>query len=173
MGRIELENGGLREATSATDAASVERFDDVDMESLIRRQSGAEQSGECAICLANITQDEDTIVLPCAAAHVFHAECCRSWLSRNVTCPLCRVDVRHLVRLTASPSPATTEILTSPRAFGYTRDGGVISRYEPHPPPEVPRPHYIPPELHSAAEIVEIDYPDRGTARVWRVPRQA
>ena len=43
---------------------------------------------------------QDAMQLPCAARHVFHEECVRSWLSRNVTCPLCRVDVERLVSKT-------------------------------------------------------------------------
>ena len=42
---------------------------------------------------------------------------------------------------------------------------------DPSPPVDVPRPHYIPRELHSQAGCVEIMYPDAGVARVWRVPK--
>mmetsp|Transcript_43999 Transcript_43999/g.82212 ORF Transcript_43999/g.82212 Transcript_43999/m.82212 type:complete len:222 (+) Transcript_43999:43-708(+) len=150
---------------------SVERFDADDFRELKRCR--LKESMECAICLADLLPEEEAIQLPCAARHTFHAECLQSWLSRNVTCPLCRVDVRALVRHHArveAPSAASGS-QDSPRAFGYTRDGGVILRYDPRPPPELPRPMYIPRDLHHQAELVEIEYPDRGTARVWRVPR--
>ncbi|CAK9075590.1 unnamed protein product [Durusdinium trenchii] len=158
---------------------SVERFNDDDLGMLVRKR--CEFALECAICLADVLAGEDTIQLPCAARHVFHDECARSWLSRNVTCPLCRVDVRALIRsqrrmdleadALAAPVSDPPSPRNSPRAFGYTRDGGVITRYEPRPPAEVGRPHYIPVDLHHVAELVEVEYPDRGTARVWRVPR--
>lgn len=35
---------------------------------------------------------QEVVQLPCAARHTFHEDCARGWLSRNVTCPLCRVD---------------------------------------------------------------------------------
>ncbi|CAE8635950.1 unnamed protein product, partial [Polarella glacialis] len=163
----------------AFEPPSVERFEEADLAALAPSASSA-RSSECSICLAWVEEGEQIIELPCAARHTFHAECAQSWLSRNVSCPLCRVDVRKLVRAkqtsqvgpsstsgrSRSPSPQQT-----PRSVGFTRDGGVILRYEPRPPPELPRPPYIPRELHGVAELVEIDYPERGTARVWRVPR--
>ncbi|CAL1142052.1 unnamed protein product [Cladocopium goreaui] len=170
------------EAEMATDGdsmgmPSVERFEDADFQALARRN--LESAAECAICLANVEVGEEAVQLPCAARHTFHDDCAREWLSRNVTCPLCRVDVRALVR-SERRGPAGDEAAAapgepapgSPRAFGYTRDGGLIMRYDPRPPPEEERPPYIPPELHSVAELVEIEYPERGTARIWRVPRR-
>ena len=38
---------------------------------------------------------------------------------------------------------------------------------------QVPRPAYIPPELHGSAQYVEISYEGMGTARVWRIPRDS
>ncbi|CAJ1451752.1 unnamed protein product [Effrenium voratum] len=153
---------------------SVERFDDTDLSALSRRRPDGSDSVECSICLAHLLPSEEAVQLPCAARHTFHNDCVRPWLMQNVTCPLCRVDVRSLVRSQGRVHHEAVEADTrthSPRAFGYTRDGGVILRYEPRPPPELPRPHYIHPDLHSVAELVEIEYPDRGTARIWRVPR--
>lgn len=154
---------------------SVERFTEEDLGRLKRLKAAAGCQAECAICIQGIEAADDCLQLPCAAQHTFHDECVRAWLSRNVTCPLCRVDVRQLVR--ALPGSSRREDRSgmrgqpSPRAFGFTRDGGVIARYEPRPPPELLRPAYIPPQLHAVAELVEITYPERGTARVWRVPR--
>jgi len=179
---------GAPEAADAATAASVERFSEEDFERLERvRGPGLRADGlECPICLAAVDAQEECVQLPCAARHRFHVDCGRSWLTRNVSCPMCRVDVRHLIRIAASPAvPLASEPSQapppaadaedagqmSPRSFGFTRDGGIIARYEPRPPPELPRPPYIPEHLHEVAELVEIDYPDRGTARVWRVPR--
>merc|ERR1712013_895950 len=113
-----------------TDAASVERCTEEEISSL-QRDTSTMAGIECAICLALTELDEEVVVLPCAAAHRFHSECARSWLARNVTCPLCRVDVRALMR--AGLTARTPETLVSPRALGFTRDGGIISRYEPNP----------------------------------------
>jgi len=146
--------------------ASVERFEEEDFEQLDRRKGGL-GAAECAICLACGSDEDLTVTLPCAAKHCFHEDCAKAWFERNTTCPLCRVDVRNLVRAASPRQPAPP----SPRNFGFTRDGGVIARYDPTPPSDLPRPAYIPPELHTVAELVEIDYPERGVARVWRVPR--
>merc|ERR1712107_327072 len=127
------------------------RFSEEDIAELEMRPLSA-ASLECAICLAGIETDEEVLVLPCAAAHRFHPDCARGWLRRNVTCPLCRVDVLHLIR---SRSPRSHSTMVTPRAMGQTRDGGVILRYEPRPSPEVARPSYIPPDLHAVAELVE------------------
>eukprot|EP00439_Symbiodinium_sp_Y106_P034652 s6778_g4.t1 len=171
--RSELEAGLVASLDEESAVPSVERFNDADFRRLVRWR--CTEASECAICLSSLSPDEDCLQLPCAARHTFHEECVRSWLSRNVTCPLCRVDVRAIVRRRGqsqeSGPSVGNESQDSPRAFGYTRDGGVILRYDPRPPPELPRPLYIPFDLHHAAELVEIQYPDRGTARVWRVPR--
>ena len=131
-----------------------------------RRRSPAYE--ECAICLNDFDDDEDVCVLPCAAAHQFKRGCARAWLEKNTHCPLCRVDILPIHRATATQAPAAPP---SPRALGFTRDGGTISRWEPAPPPDVPRPDYVPAHLRDAAGYVEVQYPDQGVARVWRVPQ--
>ena len=120
---------------------------------------------DCSICLAEFEAGENLVRLPCAARHAFHPACAASWLSRSVQCPMCRVDVRSIVRALRAPAPP------SPRQLGRTRDGGVILRYEPTPPPDMPRPDYIPADQRRQAGYVEIEYPEHGVARVWRMPR--
>ncbi|KAG8464254.1 hypothetical protein KFE25_003317 [Diacronema lutheri] len=116
---------------------------------------------DCAVCLADFCDDEHVVRLPCAAGHCFHVRCAREMLARSTLCPLCRVDVR---RLLAPPERPPTR-----RAFGFTRDGGVIKRYEPSPPLEIARPSYIPEADRARAGYVEIEYPSQGVARIWRV----
>ena len=123
---------------------------------------------ECSVCLADFEPGETLVELPCAARHLFHPHCAHAALSRSVHCPLCRVDVRPAL---VAPTPTAPVAPPSPRQLGFTRDGGVIMRYEPHPAADVPRPAYIPRELHAQAGCVEIMYPEAGLARVWRVPR--
>mmetsp|Transcript_51519 Transcript_51519/g.95306 ORF Transcript_51519/g.95306 Transcript_51519/m.95306 type:complete len:231 (-) Transcript_51519:23-715(-) len=157
----------------ALSVASVERFEDADLAALRIEKGPGQRGEECAICLSDVGSQEEVVVLPCAAEHRFHKLCAHEWLSRNVTCPLCRVDVRTLIRASQAASSSredhSTQQLT-PRSFGRTRDGGIIRRYEPHPPPELQRPWYIEPQHYNIAELVEIEYPERGTARIWRVP---
>ncbi len=85
-------------------------------------------------------------------------------------CPLCRIDLRPIFS-SGADDDADDERMPSPRQLGFTRDGGTIMRYDPNPHEDCPRPSYIPEELRSVASIVEIQYPDHGVARVWRVPR--
>ena len=122
---------------------------------------------ECAICLGAL--EGEAARLPCAARHAFHGDCVRGWLRKNTHCPLCRVDLLPIHR--ARAGPARREPPPSPRALGYTRDGGTISRWEPAPPPDVPRPDYVPAHLRDSAGYVEVEYPNQGVARVWRVAR--
>lgn len=119
---------------------------------------------DCAVCLADFADDEHVARLPCAAGHCFHVLCARQMLSRSTLCPLCRVDVRQLL---APPERPPTR-----RAFGFTRDGGVIKRWEPSPPADMPRPAYIPEADRANAGYVEIEYPSQGVARIWRVAKQ-
>ena len=120
------------------------------------------------MCLADFEPGETLVELPCAARHLFHPHCAHAALSRSVHCPLCRVDVRPAL---VAPTPTAPVAPPSPRQLGFTRDGGTIMRYDPNPHEDCPRPSYIPEELRSVASIVEIQYPDHGVARVWRVPR--
>ena len=41
----------------------------------------------CCICLNDIELKEETVLLPCG--HMFHWNCCLSWLKGNNTCPMC------------------------------------------------------------------------------------
>ena len=162
-----------RQAEDAAAPPSVDRFTDDEINSLPTFVHAATSSyEECAVCLSDFTEGEVLTRLPCAAAHVLRPACAQAWLRRSVYCPLCRVDLRAILPSTRQDAPPTEGNL-SPRAMGFTRDGGRILRYEPNPPPEVPRPDYVPAHLREQASIVEIEYPERGVARVWRVPRHA
>lgn len=165
--------GGSDLHISSVEGASVERFTADQIAQLKTFEhvagEGTEDSSartECAICLCEFEAGEALTVLPCAAEHAFHSGCVHSALSRSVQCPLCRVDVRALLSASPTRQPPT------PRQLGFTRDGGIIQRYEPNPPADLPRPSYIPRRRASQAEMVEIMYPDYGVARVWRLPRE-
>lgn len=43
---------------------------------------------ECAICMANIEEGDDSMVTPCN--HYFHSECLERWMQEQYICPLCR-----------------------------------------------------------------------------------
>lgn len=157
-----------RVATREGGPADVARFGDGELDALLAASATTlEAAGECAICLGDVDAGGAVARLPCAARHAFHGDCVRSWLKKNTHCPLCRVDLLPIHRARAverRPPP-------SPRALGFTRDGGTISRWEPAPAPDVPRPDYVPAHLRDSAGYVEVEYPDQGIARVWRVAR--
>ncbi|XP_059431189.1 RING-H2 finger protein ATL57-like [Corylus avellana] len=44
---------------------------------------------DCAICLSEFEEKEAVKVIP-FCKHVFHPDCIDTWLSSNVTCPVCR-----------------------------------------------------------------------------------
>jgi hypothetical protein len=52
-------------------------------------------SSGCSICLAEYTDGEQVIMLPCQ--HMYHRPCVVEWLVRRPECPLCKQDVRVLV----------------------------------------------------------------------------
>ena len=46
---------------------------------------------ECSICLMEINEGQDTILIPCG--HMFHDNCVTKWLKMHNTCPLCRFEL--------------------------------------------------------------------------------
>ena len=55
-------------------------------------KNGKIELPSCCICLNDITKNEETVLLPCG--HMFHWNCCLSWLKRNNTCPMCRFELK-------------------------------------------------------------------------------
>ena len=47
---------------------------------------------KCVICLSEIEKNEETVLLPCG--HMFHWNCCLSWLKTHNTCPMCRFVIK-------------------------------------------------------------------------------
>jgi hypothetical protein len=159
-----------RESQSVEAPPSVERFTAEEIRTFPTVAYSTGGYGECSVCLTDFAEGEKLTKLPCAAGHLLHVACADACLSRSVHCPLCRVDLRAIFAPSSQPSEQPERPVT-PRQLGYTRDGGVILRYEPSPDPSIPRPSYVPLHLHDVASFVEIEYPDSGVARVWRVPR--
>ena len=55
---------------------------------------GEEEEGvnTCSICLVEL-ENNTTICSIKKCNHTFHLTCVRSWLNRNLTCPICREDI--------------------------------------------------------------------------------
>lgn len=45
----------------------------------------------CCICQEEIKSGEETSKIPCK--HLFHSNCCKSWVDINPTCPICRSNI--------------------------------------------------------------------------------
>lgn len=45
----------------------------------------------CSICLMDVTDGQDTILVPCG--HMFHEACITKWLSLHNSCPVCRYEL--------------------------------------------------------------------------------
>lgn len=145
---------------------------------------------ECAVCLSAFLPGDPLLALPCDPRHRLHESCGTAWLGRCGVCPLCRADVRAMLppaagaanhepeprsegsspeAVLASRSPPFSVLATS--VVGCrTRDGGLVVRFEPNPPPGWERPVYIPPAHWHYAQYFEVSYSGLGDARIWRVP---
>lgn len=54
------------------------------------------EDSKCAVCLADYQLEEKLQVLP-LCNHSFHVQCIDEWLSKNVTCPICRTSLNKVV----------------------------------------------------------------------------
>ncbi|RZC91473.1 hypothetical protein C5167_027539 [Papaver somniferum] len=57
--------------------------------------AGTEKKKECAICLVEFRDKDKLTLLPCK--HVYHSHCVGTWFITNITCPLCRSDLKSAV----------------------------------------------------------------------------
>ena len=137
----------------------------------------------CSICLCDF-EDGDTLVeLTCG--HRFHDECVNQWLTRDVCCPNCRLDMREPLAAAAdahaaananaqallheaAPAPAEGGERLSPRSIGElppnvarATSGGSTGSLDRRPLPPLRRPS--PPEragrpaAHQRAPDVAVD----------------
>ena len=56
-----------------------------------KNDKGQLEFPNCCICLSEINSGENTVLLPCG--HLFHKDCCFTWLNKNNTCPICRFEL--------------------------------------------------------------------------------
>lgn len=50
---------------------------------------------ECCICLEEFAGSNERKILTPKCGHLFHENCLNDWLSREVSCPQCRLTVTH------------------------------------------------------------------------------
>ena len=55
-------------------------------------ENGNFEKPNCTICLEEIEIGKETVLLPCG--HMFHYDCCITWLKKSNTCPICRFEIK-------------------------------------------------------------------------------
>ena len=55
-------------------------------------ENGKFEKPNCCICLEEIELGKETVLLPCG--HMFHSDCCLTWLKKSNTCPICRFEIK-------------------------------------------------------------------------------
>ena len=95
--------------------------------------SAAPSDCECSVCMGDLLPTNlgmakssaaavALVCLPCgqhgARAHAFHSKCLQRWLLRKAICPICRADVRPLLRkaIAATPGVSIESLASSPSA---------------------------------------------------------
>jgi hypothetical protein len=57
-----------------------------------KEEGGNLEKPNCCICLEEIQIGKETVLLPCG--HMFHYDCCITWLKKSNTCPICRFEIK-------------------------------------------------------------------------------
>ncbi|KAL6585249.1 hypothetical protein OROMI_004538 [Orobanche minor] len=72
---------------------------------------------ECAVCLSEISQGEETRLLP-KCNHGFHLDCIDMWFGSHSTCPLCRnpIKLHNQPNSTDESTPAPGAVTQTPMA---------------------------------------------------------
>lgn len=74
-------------------------------------ENASEEERKCSICLTDFEDDQEIRFLACF--HRFHQTCIDDWLIHNAKCPLCKKDLKSLMRemheLTQTISKRQTE----------------------------------------------------------------
>ena len=56
-----------------------------------QKENGEIEFPKCIICLLEINEGIDSILLPCE--HIYHEKCIIQWFKTHNTCPLCRFEI--------------------------------------------------------------------------------
>ena len=46
------------------------------------------------ICCGSFAPEDDVTELECDERHIFHTDCLRPWLEKQLSCPICRTRVK-------------------------------------------------------------------------------
>ena len=57
----------------------------------IAERGADENLSSCLVCLSDYEADEEVRTMPCL--HFFHTVCIDKWLSKSISCPICKFDI--------------------------------------------------------------------------------
>ena len=74
-----------------------DQFKKLDSKIILEENLNDYSNKECNICMDEYKIDDKIIILDCK--HIFHRRCIKHWLlQEKVTCPVCRKDVREMIK---------------------------------------------------------------------------
>ncbi|CBZ52560.1 putative zinc finger (C3HC4 RING finger) protein [Neospora caninum Liverpool] len=56
----------------------------------------------CPICMVDLDDEDEVLIMPCDNRHFFHKACVEHWLETSQACPICRANIVNI--LTGTPS---------------------------------------------------------------------
>ena len=74
-----------------------DEFKKLDSKIILEENLNDYSNKECNICMDEYKINDKIIILDCK--HIFHRRCIKHWLlQEKVTCPVCRKDVREMIK---------------------------------------------------------------------------
>ncbi|QDZ19203.1 E3 ubiquitin-protein ligase synoviolin/Hrd1 [Chloropicon primus] len=110
----------------------------------------AEEIGENSVCIICREEMVAGAAKKLHCGHIFHANCLRSWLERQQTCPMCRTPVIP-VRVPQAPPVAQPEQPQQPEAPQAPREPPLQQQQQQQPREEVPQQPQARPAAHPGA----------------------
>ena len=86
---LNIENN-THPATSETVLKNLKKFK-MNKNYYKKNSKGETEKPNCCICISEIKNSQKTVLLPCE--HMFHWNCCHTWLKQKNTCPVCRLEL--------------------------------------------------------------------------------
>eukprot|EP00040_Diaphanoeca_grandis_P006117 m.36013 g.36013 ORF g.36013 m.36013 type:complete len:176 (-) comp17239_c0_seq1:611-1138(-) len=78
------------EATETTRVATSVKFLD-GLQKFYPCEEELAEKLQCPICVCEYVAEDHIVELPCS--HTFHPDCCKPWLEKHNTCPVCRAEL--------------------------------------------------------------------------------
>ena len=86
----------MRYIETRTNSTKKRAYDDDITSSMPVNMKSSKSEGSCCICLQEWRRGTRTVTLPCF--HDFHKDCISEWFSRSSLCPICKTDVRKVLK---------------------------------------------------------------------------